>query len=73
MFKFLGFGAPYIRDFMVNPISYGLTVTICMLGAEFECYIVIGSSDNGSTPYWPLGSLHTLGAGAHINKGIGFL
>ena len=26
----------------------------------------IGSSDNGSTSYWPPGSLHTLGTGCHI-------
>ena len=29
-------------------------------------FLSIGSNDNGSTRYWPSGSLYTLGAGGHI-------
>ena len=31
--------------------------------------MTIGSSDNGSTRYWPPGSLYTLWAGGHILVG----
>ena len=58
-----------------TPLIGGRIVSFWLMTEDYQFHShccgrawLIGSSDSGSTRYWPPGSQHTLGAGSHIQQ-----